>query len=146
MANNTGPHPTMRGGVKRARQRKAQRLAALERRHAVLTRFLTLVGDKHPAPQLQLARELGIGPSRVSRILDAAYEDWRELCAERVDQIVEESLRDFAWVKAEASEQWERSKQDAQTTVTEKVAGPGGAEAAGRARVQKTVKVRTGDP
>jgi hypothetical protein len=136
----------MRGGVKYARQRKATRLAALQRRHAVLTRFLTLVREKHPAPQHQIATELGIGPSRVSRLLDTAYEDWRMLCVDRVDAIVAESLRDFAWVKAEATEQWERSKGNAETTVTEQVAGPGGAEDARRAKVQKTVKARCGDP
>jgi predicted transcriptional regulator len=134
----------LKGGVPVARARKATQLQALELRARVLTAFLAAVKRKDPLGQRAVARELGISETRVSRLLDRAFAEWRQLCADRVDQIVEESRRDFAWVRAEAAEQWERSKQNAETTITEQQAGGDGGGP--RAKVQKTVKARTGDP
>jgi hypothetical protein len=147
-------HP-LAGGIKHARQRKARKLAAIQRRYGVVTRFLELVQHKDPAPQLTIARELGVHKSQVTRVLDAAYRDWQLLCADTVDRIVDQSIEEFAWIKAQAQEQWERSKRDVESTVTEQIADVGAdtpdpttkPKGAGkRVKVQKTVKAQCGDP
>jgi hypothetical protein len=149
-----GRHP-LAGGMRLARQRRARNLAGIQRRYEIVRRFLELVRAKEPAPQRTIARELGIHESRITRVLDAAYRDWRYLCADTVAQIVDASLAEFAWVTAEAQEQWERSKRDGESTVTEQVADVGAdtpdpstkARNAGkRVKVQKTVKAQCGDP
>lgn len=150
---NPKTHP-LAGGIKLARQRRARSLAGIQRRYEIVRRFLELVRAKDPAPQRTLARELGIHESRITRVLDAAYTDWRYLCADTVAQIVDASLEELAWVTAQAQEQWERSKRDGESTVTEQTAGVGTdtpdttAKATGgkRVKVQKTVKTQCGDP
>jgi hypothetical protein len=145
------PHP-LAGGIKHARQRKARKLAAIQRRYQVVTHFLELVQRKDPAPQQTIARELQVHKSQVTRILDAAYRDWQLLCADTVDRIVDQSLEEFAWIRAQAQEQWEKSKRDGESTVTEQVADVGEdpsskAKGAGkRVKVQRTVRVQCGDP
>ena len=148
------PH-ALAGGIKLARQRRARTLAGIQRRHAIVCRFLELVRAKESAPQRTIARELGISESRITRVLDAAYTDWRYLCADTVAHIVDASVAEFGWVTAQAQEQWERSKRDGEATVTEQVADMGaetpdssakGKSAGKRVKVQKTVKAQCGDP
>ncbi len=153
----TGPGTPHRlaGGIKLARQRRARSLAGMQRRHVIVCRFLELMRAKDPAPQRTIARELAISESRITRVLDAAYVDWRYLCADTVADIVDESIAEFGWITAEAKEQWERSKRDGESTVTEQVAdmggdtadaSPKGKSAGKRVKVQKTVKMQCGDP
>ena len=51
------PHP-LAGGIKLARQRRARTLSGIQRRHAIVCRFLELVRAKESAPQRTIAREL----------------------------------------------------------------------------------------
>jgi len=148
------PH-RLAGGIKLARRRRARSLEGMQRRHGIVCRFLELMRAKDPAPQRTIARELGISESRITRMLDAAYADWRALCADTVADIVDDSVAEFGWITAEAKEQWERSKRDGESTVTEQVADMGGdtadpsttAKSAGkRVKVQKIVKRQCGDP
>jgi hypothetical protein len=148
------PH-ALAGGIKLARQRRARSLAGMQRRQGIVRRFLELVRGKDPAPQRTIARELEISESRITRVLDAAYTDWRYLCADTVAQIVETSVAELAWVTAQAQEQWERSKRDGEATITEQIAEVGaetpeastkGKSGGKRVKVQKTVKAQCGDP
>jgi len=115
------------------------RFAAAARRTAIARLYLQAL------PQMEIARRLGLNQSTVSRHLKTLQQEWLAARVRDLDAHTSRELARIDLVEQEAWTQWERSKEYADTTITEQQQG-GAAGIGRRARVQKISKVQCGDP
>ena len=94
--------------------------------------------------QVDIAAELGLGTATISRDLKTLHEEWRASALCDYDEAKGRELARIDSLELVYWEEWERSKEDMQTTVTERLAGYGDQGARDKARVRK--EERLGDP
>lgn len=76
--------------------------------------------------QLEIAEQLGVNQSVISRDLQFLRSLWRRVAVENVEEVMSQKLAELARIKRESWEQWHRSKLDATTLTVETVEGKEG--------------------
>lgn len=87
--------------AKRSREQRAADRAKLAQ--------LALFGNK---TQEQMAQEIGIDQTTVSRELKRIREDWRQSALQDIDEVIARELKKLDQLELEALQEWERSKRD----------------------------------
>lgn len=139
--------------AQRRQRNKARQLAALQRRIQVATLWNELTAAKHPRPQTEIARQLGVTMGTISKDLTALKIAWQATAVDRIGPERERQLDSLAWIRDQARAEWERSKLPGESTTIEQdvmeVQQPDGSvrrQPTGKGSVKKQTKGQTGAP
>ena len=106
--------------------------------HLVTVADLYLSGQ----PQTEIAKQIGVVPSQVSRYLTTLQARWQAAANEMIDARKARELARLDRLEREYWRAWERSQEDAET-VKQKVSGK---EPAAKVQAEKVSKGQSGDP
>lgn len=132
--------------MSRPRSNRGKLLAKVDTgqvRHEIARLYLQLF------TQAEIARQVNLNQSNVSRHLAAIQEEWRAARVRDLDLAKSRELARIDEVERAAWEQWKRSIKDAVERVTEQVEGPAGADGkptGARLKALERIAGRCGDP
>lgn len=97
--------------------------------------------------QEEIAQELGINQSTVSRDIKYLLEEWRQEAGNDIKQTQAELKQKYLWVWRESTAAWLKSLQDAETTIQELIdAGEGNPGGSQRLKASTKKEGQSGNP
>lgn len=96
--------------------------------------------------QEEIAQELGIAQSTVSRDLKYLLNDWEQEARQSVEQRKAEIEQKYLFVWREAIDAWDNSKQDATTTIQEMIEAGDSSNGSGRLKASTKTEGQSGNP